>query len=172
LPGQITVKGAAEQLVFSLYGASLYVTHYVASLGKTRLAVIDTSTKQAIASLGIPKSHLSALALALNPSGDPLYVAEPNHLQFFDTTTNTWGKPIALKGLLPRGAAVTPDGKYLYVAAGQGGVAMFDVVTRKYISSFTVGIFPYSLAITPSGNYAYVSDIDAKQVLVVDISEQ
>jgi YVTN family beta-propeller protein len=55
------------------------------------------------------------------------------------------------------GAAVTPNGKELYVAnQGAGTVSVINTATQRVTNTITVGNQPWSLAVTPDGKKVYV----------------
>jgi YVTN family beta-propeller protein len=64
--------------------------------------------------------------------------------------------PTVTVGGIPFGAAVTPDGKYLYVANFEN-VTVIDTATNKVAASIVTEKFPMGIAITPNGEYTYVT---------------
>jgi 6-phosphogluconolactonase len=73
--------------------------------------------------------------------------------------------------LVPLGVAVTPDGKYLYVAdtAGAAGVSAFSVAADGALIPVAGSPFPaksgaWGVAIAPDGKHLYVADAAAKDV--------
>jgi YVTN family beta-propeller protein len=63
--------------------------------------------------------------------------------------------PTVTVGGTPFDAALTPDGKYLYVTNFED-VKVIDTVTNKEVASITEK-FSLGIAITPDGKYAYVA---------------
>ncbi len=63
--------------------------------------------------------------------------------------------PTVTVGGTPFSAALTPDGKYLYVTNLED-VKVIDTVTNKVVASITEK-FSLGIAITPDGKYAYVA---------------
>jgi YVTN family beta-propeller protein len=70
-------------------------------------------------------------------------------------------------GSRPQGIAVSPDGKYLYVANyGDNTVSVIDTATNSVITTVTVGTAspcdgqcgPYGLTVAPDGSRVYVTD--------------
>lgn len=64
-------------------------------------------------------------------------------------------------GVSPEAVAITPDGKYVYVAnTGYGTnsdtTSVIDTATNKIIATVAVGNMPSGVAITPNGRYAYI----------------
>jgi autotransporter-associated beta strand protein/YVTN family beta-propeller protein len=90
------------------------------------------------------------------------YISDPNPASnkvfVIDTTTNTIvGSPIST-GLMPIGVAVTPDGRYVYIANnGSNTVSVIDAVTDRVVGSVSVPAGPIGVAVTPDGKYAFVT---------------
>jgi 6-phosphogluconolactonase len=76
------------------------------------------------------------------------------------------GAPSDLQGPGPAGIAVTPDGKFLYVANRyDGSVTQYSLdpssATLVAIQNYAVGTAPIGLAITPDGGFLYVANSGA-----------
>jgi YVTN family beta-propeller protein len=72
-------------------------------------------------------------------------------------------------GAGPKGIAITPDGKYAYVANyTDGTVSVIDASDNAVVKTVTVGTHPNAVAITPDGSSAYVTSNSA--VNVIDIA--
>ena len=90
------------------------------------------------------------------------YISDPNPASnkvfVIDTATNTIvGSPIST-GVMPIGVAVTPDGRYVYIANnGSSTVSVIDAVTDKVVGSVSVPGGPIGVAVTPDGKYAFVT---------------
>ncbi len=64
-----------------------------------------------------------------------------------------------LRGVLPFGLALSPDGTRLYVAcAGINAVAVINTEAGKVIGYFPTGWFPAELAMSPDGKTLYVAN--------------
>jgi len=73
-------------------------------------------------------------------------------------------------GTDPYDIAITPDGKYAYVANnGSGSVSVIDI-SANTVTTVSVGSGPFGVAITPDGKYAYVTNYSSGSVSVIDIS--
>ena len=60
---------------------------------------------------------------------------------------------------LPEGLAVTPNGKYVYVAnRGSGSVSVISTASNTVKATVTVGNGPNDVAVCPNGEYAYVTN--------------
>jgi outer membrane autotransporter protein len=92
-----------------------------------------------------------------------------NNLYVLDTATNTLvGSPIPVGGF-PEGVAVTPDGRFTYVANVRSNtVSVVDAATNTVIGSpIAVGTQPEGIAITPNGKFAYVTNTLSNTVSVI-----
>lgn len=59
----------------------------------------------------------------------------------------------------PAGLALSPDGKYLYVACnGDNSVAVIDTTARTLVKQIAVGYFPYGVAVNSDGRKILVSN--------------
>jgi YVTN family beta-propeller protein len=59
----------------------------------------------------------------------------------------------------PAGSALSPDGKFLYVACnGDNSVAVIDTAQQKVVKQVAVGYFPYSVAVSADGHKVTVSN--------------
>jgi YVTN family beta-propeller protein len=77
-------------------------------------------------------------------------------------------------GRNPEGMDVTPDGRQLWTAnAGDGGISIVDVASRKLVKSFPIGTQRSNrLKFTPDGKLALVSDLGKGELVVVDVATQ
>ncbi len=59
----------------------------------------------------------------------------------------------------PAGSALSPDGKYLYVACnGDNSVAVINTTTQAVAKQVSVGRFPYAVSVSNDGTQVYVSN--------------
>jgi len=59
----------------------------------------------------------------------------------------------------PAGSALSPDGKFLYVACnGDNSVAVIDTASKTVVRQVAVGYFPYSVSVTSDGSRVLVSN--------------
>src|SRR5271166_164039 len=60
---------------------------------------------------------------------------------------------------LPAGSALSPDGKYLYVACdGDNSVAVINTATQTVVQQVAVGYFPYGVSVSQDGSTVLVSN--------------
>ncbi len=59
----------------------------------------------------------------------------------------------------PAGSALSPDGRYLYVACnGDNSVAVIDTASKTVVKQVPVGYFPYGVAVSNNGQKVFVSN--------------
>jgi YVTN family beta-propeller protein len=59
----------------------------------------------------------------------------------------------------PAGSALSPDGKWLYVACnGDNSIAVIDTTTQKVVQQVPVGYFPYAVSVSADGTRVMVSN--------------
>ena len=64
-----------------------------------------------------------------------------------------------LRGIIPFGLALSPDGNTLYVAeSGINAVAVVDIKSLQVVGHFPTGWFPSKLAVSPNGDKIYVAN--------------
>jgi YVTN family beta-propeller protein len=99
---------------------------------------------------------------SLNMVGNELstiaYMTEQSVVAVLDAVDLTVLKRTTV-GVNPRGLAVTPDGKFLYVTNfSSASVSIIDTDRFREIDTVPVGKDPCDIAITPDGAFAYVVD--------------
>lgn len=82
-------------------------------------------------------------------------------------------------GLNPNGIAITPDGRYAYVAnnnnnsvPGADNVSVIDTATNKLVTTINDASFnePYTVTINAAGTRAYVTNSNSTTVTIIDIA--
>jgi len=86
-----------------------------------------------------------------------------------DTSTNTAVRTVTMKGCVPWGVAITPNGTDAYVTCPPK-VSVIDTVSNRIVKTITVGHGPTGVAITPDGSHAYVVKNSSSNLLVIDIA--
>src|SRR3989442_1348611 len=83
------------------------------------------------------------------------------------TATNTIVTTVTV-GILPVGAAATPNGAYVYVTnLGSNAVSVIATATNTVVATVPVGIFPFGGAVTPKGAFVYVTSLGTGTVSVI-----
>lgn len=180
--GQILKKIVVQRGPDSLVLSSDAATLYCANVYDNSVSVIDTSTNTVTTTI-TDKSILGPFTIALTPDGKSLYVnnygnplfpnrTDSNTVTVIDTATKAVTKVIPV-GSSPSGLAITPNGKYAYVAnyASHGTVSVIDVQAGTVIQTLDVGTLPSEVAIDPAGTYAYVTNLKSNTVSVIKIPQ-
>lgn len=178
---------------------------YVADAGSGSVIVIDTATNTIISTPALTHAFYYTAAIAITPNGEYAYVTSGTSVNVIDTATNTiiptpdlmgafnQPPPVGSPNLTevtntidylagaftsPDAIAITPDGRYAYVADLFNVVQVIDIATNTIIPTPRLtGVFspPFlqSLAINPNGKYAYVSSAQngvGGTVSVIDVA--
>jgi DNA-binding beta-propeller fold protein YncE len=162
------IKTGSEPLAIAIppNGKTAYVLNLgQGEPGKGTVTPINTATNAAGTPIPLKDARFpdASNLMVMTPNGKTLYVADNTTLTPIDTATHTTLPAIRVA---PRhgsdyGAAITPDGRTVYVEG------TFDKSTRGFIVpvSITTGVvgkaivlrgFPSSMAITPDGKTLYV----------------
>ena len=165
-PANISV-GSPYWMVTSADGSKLYVTGYVTD----NVTVIDTATNtvDAIIDLGTGSGPRSAM---LSQDGHTLFVTTffNGDLVSIDTATNQISSTTTLGLSYPRGAALSPDGQFLFVA-GQDFIYKINAVTKSVVSTIPVtGVVTYGAIFSTDGSKVYVTGTNTDQLFVIDVS--
>ena len=96
------------------------------------------------------------------------YVSDYTPDPYFNTTQSNGFKPPVPTGFtrtgstkitFPAGSALSPDGKYLYVACnGDNSVAVIDTAAKSVVKQVPVGYFPYAVSVSSDGTKVLVSN--------------
>jgi YVTN family beta-propeller protein len=148
---------------------------YVTNTSSSTVSVIDVATNK------IKGSPISVgedpCGINISPSGRIVYVVNLNSVSVIQDRAVVATVDLASYGThTGYFAALTPDGKYLYVPMDQsdtedGSVVVIKTGTRTVSTEFTVGIGPVAVAIAPNGEQAYVTNYTDGTVTVVGITE-
>ena len=177
-------SGKPVESVLTHNGRFLWVTYYRRSYdanatSPSAIAIIDTSTDEIVRVM--PTGPLPKV-VTVSPDGTTLAVVHwgDNSIALMDIRSdkpqdfrytkllelnrpqnlaNISGNRDRICGECLRGAAFTPDGKYLFVARmGGGAIAVFDVPDSRYLGSIVnVARSPRHLGMTKDGSLLYVT---------------
>lgn len=162
----------ASRVSVSPDGARVYV-----AIG-TGISVVDAATNTVVPSQSYRSSDGN---VAVSPDGKLLYRAGagPRSVGVFNSATNTLTGEIYIGQTTLNAAAVSPDGKYVYVAyeefvsavgAWVGWVSVVDAASNDVIRQIQVGRNPKNLAVSSDGKYIYVSNNWSGSVSVISLT--
>jgi YVTN family beta-propeller protein len=167
---RIEVDAAPAGVAASADGDYVYVTNG----GERTVSVIRTSS-----SIDAPYGEVVATVpvgmkpsgVAVSPNGDYVYVtnrlddtvsviSKYTHEAITDWRETTGQDDRIKVGTAPIGVAVSPDGKYLYVANHHGNsVSVIDTSDGTVIDTVKeVGRGPVGVAVSPNGDHVYVTN--------------
>jgi YVTN family beta-propeller protein len=83
-----------------------------------------------------------------------------------------WNQTVVQVGKGPEGFDVSPDGRELWAAHSRdGGVSIVDLAAKKVVQTIDAGTKRSNrLKFTPDGRLALVSDLDAGELVVLDVA--
>jgi YVTN family beta-propeller protein len=101
-----------------------------------------------------------------NIGGDSITVIERG------ANATVWDETVIAVGKGPEGFDVTPDGRELWAAHSRdGGVSIVNLQQKKVVGTIDLKTKRSNrLKFTPDGRLALVSDLDAGEVLVIDVA--
>ena len=176
----VTTAAAPEGVAFSPDGRKAYVA--------TRSALVSLINTANNVVLGSPSTGSQAHSVVAGPSGRWVYVTNGSSgISVLDAATAVRKDviPVVVSGaavnagggptLNPRGLAISPDGRYLFVSDNQdgGAVVVIDIATKTAVASFSLGLgwMPLGIAVHPDGQRAYFAfaDVTASNLDVVRV---
>jgi YVTN family beta-propeller protein len=191
--GKVTVGREPEGVTVSPDGKTVYVT----SEEDSEVTAVDTATLRVTAHMPTGKrprslvfAHDGVTAFVMCESGGVVTVLDTAAHKTIDTLKITQNAPAPAvtkgpspsaapsagppKPSVPRpmGAALSKDGKTLYVSCGRGGsVAVIDVATRKQVRSIDgVGERPWGIALSLDEKRLYTANGTGFDMSIVDIA--
>jgi YVTN family beta-propeller protein len=141
---------------------------YVANGGFGTVSVIDVETNAVITTISLPAGS-SPGQRAVSPDGTRVYVSTGVALAVIDTATNSVVVPAIPVGFGTRSVAISPDGRFAYVAIQfEGRVTIVDTATNAVVATVDTGGQPTGLKTTPDGSRVYVANSTTGTVSVID----
>jgi YVTN family beta-propeller protein len=147
---------------------------YVANGDAKTVTVLDTSINRPIAT--IPVSAGPPQFLTFSPDGRRLYISIFDQartiaaVSVLDTTTNQIVATIPVR-TRPFRAAVTPDGRLLYVPNHDSGtVSVIDTQTLKLVNEIQVPPNPHWIEFSKDGTRAYTANHESNVIGVLDVA--
>ncbi|MFY9561410.1 MAG: beta-propeller fold lactonase family protein [Terriglobales bacterium] len=145
---------------------------YVASGSAGSVSVISTLTNKVVATIPVGSNPV---LVAISPDGTTAYVTNSgsNSVSVIQTVNNTVVNTINVGSPGPAGAAVSADGRWLYVADSNDGnsgnlVTVIDTTTQTIAATIVVGTGPDYIAFTQDSAFAYVTNDTSNDVSVIN----
>jgi YVTN family beta-propeller protein len=145
---------------------------YVANRAAGVVTVLDTAVNMVTATVPVPAGPPQYLAFS--PDGRTVYVSIWNEQRtiaavgVLDTTTNSIVATIPVR-TRPFLAAVTPDGKQLYVPNHDSGtISVIDTTTYEVATEIKVAANPHWVEFSKDGARAYTANHESNLVSVID----
>lgn len=152
------------------YGvAATRTSLYVTDLNNSRVLALDLNGKE-VARISVPAQPRS---LALSRDLRRLYVTSlsRNQLTVIETARNRVARSVQLPVSGTFAAAVSPDGRRLYLTAQQdSAVVIVDVRTETVIKTLKVGADPRAISFSPGGAQALVTSSGATEIAVISVA--
>lgn len=151
-------------------GSTLYVTNQ----GTNNTRRIDVASKTALSPLISTPGN--PFFVTVNPAGTRVYVGAlgGNSVAVIDTSTNGVVATVAL-GAGVRGLAVSPTGRYLFVATDGQPLKVIDTNTNTVVTSpvpLPLGLNSSGMVLSPDGATAYVANASSDNISVLDVPRE
>jgi len=147
---QLTVSGQKYFVGMQATGSGPY-TLWVSGGGDNNIKLFSVTTAGAI-------SYNSAITIS------PILPSAAGYVSNYSAQGFTGPSPSGFstggaKITFPAGSALSPDGKYLYVACnGDNSLAVIDTTSETVVNQLSVGFFPYAVSVSQDGNTVLVSN--------------
>ena len=154
---------------------------YVTNAFGPSVSVIDTATSQLVATVAFPAGS-APYSVAISPDLKKVYVTSMDAwsgcgthagVYVIDAATNALGSDHVAVGCEPTGIAITPDGRYAYVAnQADSTISVIDTNAGAVSTTMSLprGTTLANIAIAPDGKHAYATAQGPGAVIVVDIA--
>jgi YVTN family beta-propeller protein len=116
----------------------------------------------------ISQAPTATIPIGVVTPGNAGYVSHYTPNAAFNTPDASGNKPPVPTGFsrtgttavsFPAGLALSPDGKYLYVACnGDNSIAVIDTTSNQLVRQLPVGFFPYGISVSADGKSVFVTN--------------
>ena len=149
---------------------------YVANREAGAVTVVDTAVNRVTATIPVPLGPPQYLAFS--PDGRTVYISVWDEARtvaavgVLDTTTNAVVATVPMRSR-PFLAAVTPDGRQLYVPNHDSGtISVVDTATNTVTAEIRVAAHPHWVEFSPDGRRAYTANHESNLVTVIDTASR
>ena len=173
-----TIKlGHPGGVALSSDGSRAYVPNFDNSVGKGVLSVIDTGAATLLDSIVFSGPGGNPRGVAVTLDGRHVYVpteqeqAAPEgqgKVSVIDVVAKAVVKTIVVDPF-PSAAAITPDGRFVYVLTIESGPEVIDTTTHEHTMPIEDRI-ETGIVFTPDGKLAYGADSGSTDISVVDLA--
>ena len=156
---EIDVKPSID-IALTPDGERLYIVDPISE----ELVQISTANHEVVGRIPLGQDAHDFTQFAVSPDGDLVYVPTDNLVTFVSTRSKEVVGTIeigseALGSFSLTGIALSPDGKYVYVANGaEDSVVIISTETNSVTDSITVGRGPGIIVASPDGSAIYVAN--------------
>jgi YVTN family beta-propeller protein len=140
----------------AIEGQSFLLTHYVSPV------IAGTDYPFGIDAIPTPEPAQPAYAYVPNEYD--------NTVSVIDTSNDSVVATIPVAGNYADGVAVSPNGKFAYVASESGVVSVIDTASQRVSATIPVGSGADFVAFSPDSTRAYVTHFGGNSVAVIDTS--
>ena len=145
----LQVKGSGPYTVYASGGPS----QSVKTFSITSAGIVSAGPAITVAPI-LPKNQGYVSNYTVAP-GSQASVPGPAGTTYRPSGYSTGGAKITF----PAGSALSPDGRYLYVACnGDNSLAVIDTTTNTVIKQIGVGYFPYGVSVSRDGSKVFVTN--------------
>jgi PQQ-dependent catabolism-associated beta-propeller protein len=141
---------------------------YVTAETSNTVTVVDVRRSEVVSSFMVDPRPRAA---AFSPGGSTAYVTTEigGSVAVVDALRHRVRKVVPLPGgAKPVGVVVSPDGKRVYIAGGQGNRVIVLTRSGEIAGSVPVGKRPWNLALTADGRKLYTANGASNDVSVID----
>ena len=173
-----TVKlGHPGGVALSPDGSRAYVPNFDKSLGQGVLSVIDTGAAKLLDTIAVSGRGGNPQGVAVTLDGRHVYVPTEQEadapegqgkVSVIDVDTKAVATTIPIDPF-PSGAAIRPDGRFVYVLATESGPEVIDTTTHELTIPIDTRM-ETGIAFTPDGKLAYGADSGTTDISVVDLA--
>ena len=160
---QISFPGRPVDMALSPDGQILAVLN---SKGIVLIDLVTQKVKQTVTADGLESSFSG---IVFSPDGKTLYSSSHTdliHVLSFESEgiarrqeTIQMPSPQVGGRAVPSGLALSPNGRYLFIALTRNNsIAIYDLAQKSFVSQIPVGMVPYSVLVSRDGKELYVSN--------------